>query len=94
MKLLYLLLVALSLGFQLIGQVNVTPTNNANTLLNNITGPGVTVSNVSLNCPSGASGTFTGGSGSLQISGGVVLSTGQVNNLSSIINNLNVSNLS
>jgi gliding motility-associated-like protein len=78
------ILFALSLvgAINVLAQINVTPTNNANTLLDNITGPGVTISNVSINCPSGASGTFTGGSGALQISGGVVLSTGQVNNIS------------
>lgn len=63
------------------GQLVVTPNSNANALLSAIIGQGVTVSNVTINCPNGGAGTFTGGgSTNLGLSTGMVLTTGSASN--------------
>lgn len=55
----------------------ITPEDNGTTLANTILGSGITISNVSYNGATGASGTFTGGSASgLGIDQGIVLSSG------------------
>ncbi len=77
-----LLVLGLLLWGNTYAQLNVTANNNANALLSSIIGQGVTVSNVTLNCPNGASGTFTtGASGSnLGLSSGMMLTTGLASN--------------
>lgn len=63
------------------GQLSVTANSNANALVNAIVGQGVTVSNVVINCPTGASGTFTNGSTTnLGLNSGMMLTTGKVIN--------------
>ncbi len=58
-------------------QLQVTATNNGTTLAQNLLGTGVTISNVTVNCPSAAAGTFTNGnSTNLGLNSGVVLTTG------------------
>jgi len=59
---------------QLIVEDSVTATDLANALA----GPGVTISNVTLNCNQGSYGTFDGTNTNLGIDGGVILSTGLV----------------
>lgn len=63
-------------------QLQVTANNNANALLSSIIGQGVTVSNVTLNCPNGGAGTFTSGANgsNLGISSGMMLTTGSATN--------------
>lgn len=78
-KNLKILTAAIALLFSISGysQLNVTPNGNANALLSAIIGQGVTVSNVTINCPNGAAGTFTGGNGTnLGLSSGMMLTTG------------------
>lgn len=77
------LLIALFLicSINAFGQLAVTPNNDANALLSAIIGQGVTVSNVTINCPNGGAGTFTGGGGTnLGLSSGMVLTTGSATN--------------
>lgn len=58
----------------------VTPTDNANTLVSNILGTGVTASNLSYIGATNASATFTGGtSAGIGIESGIVLTTGNAN---------------
>lgn len=64
-------------------QLQVTPNNNAAALAGTLAGPGVTVSNATMNCPStanDAAGTFVGTASNIGISSGVLLTTGSVNN--------------
>ncbi len=59
-------------------QLQVTPNNNAQALINAIVGQGVTVSNITINCPNGAAGTFVnGGTTNLGLGTGVLLTTGR-----------------
>lgn len=60
------------------GQLTVTPNNNAVQLVNTLAGPGVTISNVTMNCPPGASGLFNGAATNLGIASGVLLTSGSV----------------
>ena len=57
--------------------VNITTTNDANVLVNSILGSGITVSNVTYNGASVASGTFTDGlSSGIGINTGIILTSG------------------
>src|SRR4051812_45650302 len=62
--LLFLAMVPLGKAF---AQPTITPTNSATTLANALVGPGVTISNATITCPSGGSGTFSGASSPLNI---------------------------
>lgn len=54
----------------------------ANVIVNSMLGGGVTVSNQTITCPTNAYGTFTNGATSnIGISSGIILSTGNINNL-------------
>jgi gliding motility-associated-like protein len=59
-------------------QLTVTASANATQLAQNIVGPGITVSNVVLNCPGNGAGTFNGAATNLGINSGVLLTTGTV----------------
>jgi hypothetical protein len=60
--------------------VNITTTSDANELANKIVGSGITISNVTYNGASVASGTFTGGLASgIGIDQGIILTTGNAN---------------
>ncbi len=66
-------------------QLQVTPNSNAMQLAQTLAGQGVTVSGAVLNCPSSANppsnptGTFIGTSSNIGITGGVLLTTGDIN---------------
>ncbi|TAL59319.1 MAG: T9SS type B sorting domain-containing protein [Bacteroidetes bacterium] len=69
------LLSSVSDGFS---QLQVTPNPNAAQLVQTLAGAGVTVSGATINCPVGASGTFNGTASNIGISGGILLTTGNV----------------
>lgn len=59
-------------------QLTVQASQNASALVNTLTGPGVQISNITMNCPNGGAGTFNGSSTNLNINSGVLLTSGQV----------------
>ncbi len=59
--------------------ITLTPTSNTQQLVQNIVGPGFAVSNVVLNCPNGAIGTFTNVSSNIGLNNGIILTSGSVN---------------
>lgn len=67
----------LSLGSLVHGQLTVNVNGNGQQLVNNITGNGVIVSNVTFNCPTGAAGTFNSNATNLGLNSGVLLTSGQ-----------------
>ncbi|MCD6066065.1 MAG: domain containing protein [Bacteroidetes bacterium] len=73
----YSLFLSLS-GIPAFAQLSVSPTSNANTLVNNIVGSGVIVTNITLNCHGQASGVFISSGTNIGLSSGIILSTGQV----------------
>lgn len=60
----------------LLAQLNVAPNSNATQLAQAITGSGVTVTNASLTCGSGGSGTFSYAGSTLTLTSGILLTTG------------------
>lgn len=62
------------------GQLTVTTGVNASALVSRITGPGVTSSNISINCHANAYGTFDGTNSNVGIANGVLLTTGKARN--------------
>ncbi|MES2619899.1 MAG: choice-of-anchor L domain-containing protein, partial [Bacteroidota bacterium] len=58
-----------------------TLSSNSQTLAQMLAGPGVTISNYTLNCAANGSGTFNNTSSNLGLNGGVVLSSGRVSNI-------------
>jgi hypothetical protein len=67
----------LSLLTALVGQTQtISPNKTAAQLAAALAGPGVTVSNPTLTCPSNANGTFTGGTNNLSIASGILLTSG------------------
>lgn len=65
------------LVFLVCGQVNVTNTNNASSLAQKLSGPGVTVSNATVQCENQQSGIFKANSSNLGLDSGIVLTTGR-----------------
>jgi gliding motility-associated-like protein len=62
-------------------QLNVTPGVSASTLVTNLLGSSMTVSNIVLNCPSNAYGTFANGNTTnMGITNGIILTTGSATN--------------
>jgi gliding motility-associated-like protein len=61
-------------------QVAVNDAVTVNDLVTAISGPGVIISNPTLNCPTGAFATFSGGTGNLGITDGILLTTGTAAN--------------
>jgi gliding motility-associated-like protein len=62
-------------------QLSINSSVTAATLVTNLVGAGLTVSNINLNCPTGAYGTFTNGSSTnLGINNGIVLTSGAAAN--------------
>lgn len=60
-------------------QITVTPGGSTTTIINNLVGAGITVSNVVINCGGAAYGTFSGNlqaGGASMANGGIVLTTG------------------
>ncbi len=77
MKKSYILKIAILLfPFKIFSQLNVTSNSVATQLAQAITGGGVTITNASLNCGSGASGTFSYSGSNLGIPSGIILTTG------------------
>ena len=62
-------------------QINLTPNASGAQLAQIMSGPGVIISNVVLNCPNGAAGSFTCNNCSLNMDSGIVLTTGKVANI-------------
>lgn len=73
-----ILLVICFFTYNLSAQLNVSTTSNAGALVNSIVGPGVQVTNVTLNCNGAASGTFTSNGSNIGLSSGIVLATGRI----------------
>ncbi|WP_276133024.1 choice-of-anchor L domain-containing protein [Polluticoccus soli] len=65
-----------AMPFQMNAQLSVSANKTASQLANAMVGTGVTISNATLTCPSGANGTFTGGANALDISSGIILTSG------------------
>src|SRR4051812_34600721 len=72
----FLSLILQFISIAVFAQLNISPNGSASALVNTIVGPGVTVTNASLNCNSQASGTFNSSGTNLGISSGIILSTG------------------
>ncbi|NBV13973.1 MAG: hypothetical protein EBS07_07895 [Sphingobacteriia bacterium] len=68
-------------AFSLEAQITVNSTTVASQLVNQIAGQGIVVSNPTLNCPVGAAGIFTWTGTTLGMNGGIVLSTGSVDSI-------------
>ncbi|MCC6691742.1 MAG: choice-of-anchor L domain-containing protein, partial [Bacteroidia bacterium] len=60
-------------------QLTLTPSNNAQQLIQNIVGNGYSVLNAKLNCPNGAIGTFVNVSSNIGITDGIILTSGSIN---------------
>ncbi|MFN8397312.1 MAG: choice-of-anchor L domain-containing protein, partial [Bacteroidia bacterium] len=61
-------------------QLTVTPNANATFLVNQLIGPGITVTNATLSGPFSSAGTFNGTASNIGLPGGVLLTSGDVNN--------------
>jgi gliding motility-associated-like protein len=65
-------------------QLQVTPNNNATALATTLAGPGVTINGATMNCPASAganpAGTFVGTASNIGITGGVLLTSGDIKN--------------
>lgn len=83
MKRNHTLLILLFLCFSSVafGQISVTPNPNGNQLAQIVSGPGVIISNINLNCPDGAAGSFTCNNCSLGMDSGIVLTNGLATNV-------------
>jgi gliding motility-associated-like protein len=62
-------------------QVGIVQNSNSQTLSQLLAGTGVTISNYSMSCHSSGSGTFSNTSSNLGLTGGVVLASGNINNI-------------
>lgn len=71
------------------GQLIVTGGHSGTELADTLTGEGITISNVVLNCPTGASGIFDGTNSNIGIDKGVLLTTGNISNAAGVNNTLN-----
>jgi gliding motility-associated-like protein len=61
-------------------QLQTTPSNNATFLVNQLIGPGITVSNATINTQLNAAGTFNSNGSNIGLPGGVLLTSGEVAN--------------
>lgn len=75
-KLFYILLITGLLAQQASGQLVATTNANASQLAQILAGNGVVISNVTMNCPNGAAGTFMNNGSNLGMQQGIVLTTG------------------
>jgi hypothetical protein len=60
-------------------QIILTPNNNGNQLAQILAGSGVTITNVTINCPGTSAGTFTCNNCNVGMSNGIALTTGDIN---------------
>lgn len=73
----FILFLTIFLGSKVHAQLNVTPNQTAQQLIQKLVGANVLLLNPVLNCPAGHSGTFSdGGTTNLNLSGGIILATG------------------
>ncbi|MCB9232497.1 MAG: choice-of-anchor L domain-containing protein [Bacteroidia bacterium] len=79
-KSLFLLLAFFVFSAQLNAQLTTQANSNAVQLANALMGPGISVSNVVLNCPAGASGFFQSNNSNIGLASGVLLTSGSVTN--------------
>lgn len=76
----FALLLTVLLPARMQAQLSVNTAATASQMVQALIGQGLTVSNVSLNCPAGASGSFTNGNTTnLGINSGIILTTGTAN---------------
>jgi gliding motility-associated-like protein len=76
------IIICLLLQTNLRAQINITPGGAPATIISNLVGAGLTVSNVALNCPVNAYGTFSNGlTTNIGISNGIILTTGSATNV-------------
>lgn len=88
LALLFILFIAGTAEAQIVTASN----TNGNQLAQTLAGTGVTISNVTMNCPTGAAGTFNCSNCSLGMGSGIVLTTGTVANIDGPNNNGAISN--
>ncbi|HEX2899055.1 MAG TPA: choice-of-anchor L domain-containing protein, partial [Bacteroidia bacterium] len=69
-----------SVGLIAKGQLTTTPSANATFLVNQLIGPGITVSNATMSGPANSAGTFVGTASNIGLPGGVLLTSGDVAN--------------
>lgn len=60
-------------------QIILTPNNNGNQLAQILAGSGVTITNVTINCPGTSAGTFTCNNCNIGMSSGIALTSGDIN---------------
>jgi gliding motility-associated-like protein len=84
----YLLLLSL-FSFGIKAQLLVSPNNNATTLVNQIVGNNVTVTNAVINCNSSASGLFISNGSNIGLANGILLTTGKATGASGPNNKAN-----
>jgi hypothetical protein len=76
-----LVLLLLFLPSALCAQISVAPLNSGGQLAQIMSGPGVVISNIILNCPNGAAGSFACANCSLNMDSGIVLTNGYATNI-------------
>ena len=76
---LFLLLVVGFFG-RIHAQLQTTSSNNATMLVNQLIGPGISVSNATINTQPNAAGTFVSNGSNIGLPGGVLLTSGEVGN--------------
>src|ERR1043165_658768 len=81
MKYIYSTLMMALLAMPVFAQIAVTQNSNSQDLSQLLAGSGVTISNFSLQCSTNGSGTFTNTGTNLGMPGGVILSSGRVQNV-------------
>jgi gliding motility-associated-like protein len=74
------LLTFVSLGLHSSAQLTVVPSNNATMLVNQLVGPGITVSNATMTTNLNSAGTFNGAASNIGLPAGVLLTSGDVAN--------------
>ncbi|MDQ3110463.1 MAG: SprB repeat-containing protein, partial [Bacteroidota bacterium] len=73
--------ICLSFAVPVNAQLTITPGVSAATLVANLVGTGMTVTNITLNCPANAYGTFSNGNTTnINIANGIMLTTGSATN--------------
>ena len=72
------------------GQLIVDTDATNNDMLNSLSGPGVTTTNVTINCAKGAYGTFDGTNANVGVNGGILLTTGLADEVDDCVYTLNL----
>jgi len=85
----FLFLFLLSISCASFAQISANVNSNGQQLAQVMSGPGVIISNVNLNCPVGAAGTFTCTNCSLNMDSGIVLTNGYVDTIHGPNNTMN-----